>query len=267
MASLGGASSEGQATNAWIREVPMREMADQLGIPELPMRQPAFDFYAHAVYHLKQMGFSGQELYHVAHEVIQTLFYNISKGTKGPVYKYVNWYEKQIADGIKPSPFDEYFKYAFRQKAFTARKKSLNQKKKQERDLSIQEGWTMEDEFLADTKTPGAEEISSEKEESKKREEVFEEIPKMLAKHRLGDKYAYIWAMMRKNYKLAEIAEELNELGISSPSGKEWGTGSVYKVRDQIYRLVKEFLESYGIDWHSIIASRKGFRFGLVFER
>jgi hypothetical protein len=275
MDNRGGAAAEGQAMNAWIRETPMRQMADQLGIPELPMRQAGFDFYTHAVHHLKQMGFAGQELYHAAHEVIQTLFFNIGKrarSVEGPIYKYVKWYEDQIGDGVKPQPFDEFFKYAFRQKANTQLKKLLSRKKK--RGLSIDYGSQGQDEggvsedFLGVSEEPSAEEAYAEKEESEKRAEVFKQIPTMLSEHRLGDKYVSVWNLMRKNYKLAEIAEELNVRGILAPGGGEWGTGSVHKVRNQVYGMVKRFLEQQGIDWESIIASRSrnGFRFGLVPE-
>jgi hypothetical protein len=272
MASRGDVAAEGQEMNAWIREVPMSEMAAQLEIPELPMRQPGFDFYAHALHHLKQMGFAGQELYHAAHEVIQKLFFNIgarAKSREGPIYQYIKWYEKRIAKGFKPQPFDEFFKYAFRQKAFTARKKSLNQKKK--KGLSIEygrgedEGMVGED-FLEDTGAPSPEEVAAEQEEREKREEVFDKIPQMLKDYRSDDKFVYIWELMKKGYKLEEMADELNALGIPAARGGLWGTGSVHKVRDQIYRLVRAFLEDHGIDWRSIVASRKGFRFELVPE-
>jgi hypothetical protein len=245
-------------------------MAAQLDIPELPMRQPDFDFYRHGVSHLRRMGFpEGQELYHAAHETIQTLFFNIGKRAKsveGPIYRYVKWYQDQIADGVKPQPFDEFFKYAFRQKANTALKKSINQKKK--RGLSLEYG--SEDgggigEELGDT-GPGPEAIYTEQEEREKREEVFEKIPQMLTDYRGDDKFVFIWELMKKGYKLEEMADELNALGIPAARGGPWGTGSVHKVRDTIYRLVKKFLEEHGIDWHSIAASRKGFRFELFPE-
>jgi hypothetical protein len=244
-------------------------MADQLGIDELPMRRPDFDFYAHAVYHLKQMGFTGQDLFHDAHEVIQLLFFNIRKGTEGPIYKYVDWYENRVRDGIPPQPFDEFFKYAFRQKAVTALKKSMNRAKK--RGLSIEYGrgedeGSVGEEFLGEHGGPSPEAISMEQEEQEKRKGVFKEIPRMLSEHRHGDILISIWELMKKNYKLAEMADELNAKRVLAPRGGDWGTGAVHKVRNQVYGLVKRFLEQRGIDWESIAASRQGFRFGFVPE-
>jgi len=267
-----GGGAEGQAMNAWIRETPMRQMADQIGIDELPMRQPDFDFYTHALHHLKQMNFTGQDLYHAAHETIQTLFFNLGKRAKsveGPIYKYVGWYEKQLNKGIKPQPFDEFFKYAFRQKAMTQLRKLMIRKKK--RGLSIEYGrgddeGSLGEEFLGEHQGPSTEEIYSEKEEGAKRQKAFEEIPAYLAGNRLGDKFVVVWDLMQEGYNLREIAEELNAQGIPAAGGGEWGTGSVHKVRGQIISLVKRFLEQRGIDWESIVASRKGFRFGLALE-
>lgn len=265
--------AEGQAMNAWIREVPMHEMANMLGIDELPMRRPNFDFYAHAVYHLQQMGFKGQELYHAAHEVMQRLFFSFKKGAPAVMYKYVKWYEKRVGDGLKPQPFDEFYQYAFRQKANTALTKLMGQKKKRGLSLDYEggdqgEGGEFGQDSLEDTGALGPEQAASEREESEKRAEVFQEIPRMLSEHRLGDKYIPVWKLMSKNYKLQEMADELNAEGILAPGGGQWGTGSVHKVRNQIYGMVKRFLEQRGIDWESIVSSRnrKGFRFGFFPE-
>lgn len=257
--------AERRMWNEWIRDTPMSQMAERLDIPELPMRRPNFDFYTHAIHHLKQMNFVGQDLYDAAHTVIQKLFYNISKkakSTEGKIYNYVKWYNKRIAQGFKPYPFDEYFKYAFRQMANTALREQIRQKEKS--GLSIDYRGQGDDEgtvgeaLLGDT-GPGPAELFDKQE----REENLREFSDMLAKDpRHGDKYVYVWELMREGYKLEEMADELNSIGVPSPSGGQWGIGSVSRVRNIINRMAKEFLEGRGFDSGSISSFRGGFRFG-----
>lgn len=277
----GGRAAEGQATNAWIRAVPMREMAERLGLDELPMRQPGFRFYEHAIYHLKQLGFEGQEKEHWALQVIQTLFFNIgkrAKGPEGPIYRYVRWYKKRVAKGLKPQPFDEYFKYAFRQKAFTARTRWLRQKQKSGLSINYTMGGEEEggvgEEFFPESREPSPYEVLRAKEENPKKEKALAEVPQMLVEHRNGAAYETIWDLMQKQketgkkYTDENMANILNSMQIKAPGETaEWNGGAVSRARYTIHELVRKHLKERGIDWESISAARKGFRFGVSLSR
>jgi hypothetical protein len=228
-------------------------MAQELGVDRLPMKNPDFDFFDFAVLKMKELGFRGQELFDVATEALQRLFFNTNTGGRGVIYHYLSWYK----NNPKKSAFDEYFKYAFRQKAYKYREQSVRRQK--QRGLSIvpgqgQEGEGISEGELGESNSP-LEEVQR-RDEVQKRENVFQDVPKMLSEQRGGDRLVAIWDLMKKGYKLAEMAEELNTTGVPSAGGGPWGTGSVHKVKNQILGLVRQFLESRGIDWESISASR-----------
>ena len=249
--------SEGRATNDWIRGE-MGRIAESMGLDQLPMRDPGFDFYRMAVTIMRQTtGLGGQDLHDAAHEVLQRLFFNDRTGLPGVIFNFPSFWDKNHS-----AKFDVYFMYAMKQKSINYARNVARQKKN--RALSIVPGKSddnyggVSEEELGEIQSP--EDEVERREEEEKRNLVFGEIPQMLSSQRHGEKLLEIWEMMKKGYKLWEMVEELNAKGVTSPSGKEWGTGSVHKVRNTILELVKRFSEGRGINWKSVLSSRSSSR-------
>jgi transposase len=266
---MGMAKLEGQDYNFAIHQEIMPQIAKQLKLDVLPMKDPNFNFFAAAFVAVKRMtSLGGGDPYDAARDVMRMILTPTSKGP-APIYRYASWYQKQKDEGETPQTFDAFFQMVVYQKRNTVLK-NFGKRKKQ-RGLSIDYGreeseGSIGEELISDT-GPSPEDIYAEQEERERRQKAFSDVPShLMTDQRHGHRYVAMWNLMKADYKMPlwKLADELNKEGITSPSGGQWGTGSVDKVRTRILTIVKHFLKDKGIDWESISASRRGFRFGLV---
>jgi hypothetical protein len=229
----------------------------------LPLEDQQFNFFGAAVAALLGTRLRGADLYDAAGDIISVILSPTSKGPS-PISTYVREYRRQEAEGKTPQTFDAFFQMAVYQKRNTILKKLAAKKRKKwlsiDRGPEEDEGGGMGAESLEDVRTLSAEDIYA-------RKEILEMIPaRLMADKRHGERYVAMWNLMKNDphITLRELAQELNVEGVTSLSGGKWGTGSVDVVRTRILGMIHDFLKEKGIDWRSIFAGRKGFRFGLA---
>ena len=258
-----GRSSEGRALNDWIRNGPMADMAEELGVDELPMRDQNYDFYGQAVSQMAKAGVRGQDRYDDATEILSKLFYDEKTGERGDIFYYLVSAEKNRAEGKPLQRFDEYFWWSFHQKVGNYLK--YKGRKKRQKPLSITPGYGEDEggssaDLLEDPgKSP--QELAQEREEEPKHREVWQKIPQMLADSgNNGWKLEALWEAMQHHIKLDEIAAYLNDRNVPTLSGGKWDTGSVWKTKNQVLRMVRRHFGKSGLDEGSVLSFRVGSR-------
>lgn len=227
-----------EATNAWIRSQ-MDEMARQMGIDEVPMRQPGFNFYGWSLGYAYRLGFRGQDQYHVVHIVIQRLFFSLA-GNKGVMYSFPDQNYKKF--------FDDYYKMSFSQKILYDWGQMIKHKKMHGTLPSGDPAISREEMELGIEDSP--DEYVAFKDEMDKFDRAMERVPQLLAKDtRHGGSLVDVWDLMREGLKLREIAEALNGRKVPTAKGGPWTEGTVDKAQASIQAAVRRLLESWGVDW------------------
>jgi hypothetical protein len=270
----------GEGFNRVIHREIMPEIADKLKLDELPMRKEDFNFYRFALYQLRKMGFSGQDLEDTANNILSSLFYNPRTGEPGLVYGYPEWYRKRVSQGKKPQSFDEAFTWHFLKKARSELSKKIR-KRQREKELgllAIEHGrgesrhrGVVNEEILPLSREPGPHEALWAKEQDPKRAKALAAVPDYLKGLRAGDEIEPMWEMLQEENKtgkkltLSTIANVLNSMGIEGPTKyKDWDTNAAFRLQQKVRKIVFDFLEREGVDMGSItLASRKGFRYCL----
>lgn len=275
--AAGSGPGTGEGLNRWIHAEVMPEIAEELGLDELPMGRQDFNFYAYAARTLaSSAGLSQVDAEVRANDFISHIFTHIPKNkTRPSVYDYIRRYQKQAASGVVPQKFDGYFRMNLRREIaniFEERRRHVNRPKvwSIDRGLGSGEEGDIGEEFLPQSSEPSPYEVLRFKEENPKKEKALAAVPKVLSDHRNGAAYVEMWDLMQKEkeggkkYTDANMANVLNSMQIKPEGGApEWTGGAVAKSRYIIIELAKKVMREYKVDPESIFGSRNGFRFGL----
>lgn len=230
----------GADLNRWVRDE-VRRMCQEMGLDEVPMTDPDFDFFEYTISRLKiKTRTRGADLAEKAQVLIGHLFFDIQKRSedkRGVIYHYPKNYAEH------KTPFDRYFKWGINQEINTQARERLYVKNKQN-FVSIGE----ESNEISEGSLGGNYEDPAEAMHKREEERSLDQVHDYLLTQRRGPVLAFIWGLMRQGYGLQEIADALNEKAIEdvgtygTPQGGMWGSGVIGRMKDRIIDLVRNHL-------------------------
>jgi hypothetical protein len=167
---------ESESLNRWIR-TEAQKIAEVIGLSEIPLKDPTFDFYGYTYKVMQGYGLRGQNLYEGIYDVLREVMINLRTGGPGRVYRFPEWYERHPDRG-----FDEYFKMNVHQMAIKDARWRGRQKRRQrvpilpagEEDFS---GGISEESLGAEALTP--DQIAEKREFHARWDEIQRDLPEV----------------------------------------------------------------------------------------
>lgn len=225
--------------NKWILSQ-LPPVAKRLGIPEVYLEDPEFDFFGYVQNVFKGKGYRGLTVDEKSNETIQRLLFDMEKGGPGPVLRQY--------DGR--NPFDAFFRFAVRRRVIT----ELRDDKKH-RDLlpTVNIAPSGKDEG-----TPGiAEETLEggplEGPNDEYLDQTVENMLAYLARARAGDLLSLVFRLSipeprggGMNQK--EVVDYLNKNEIPSETGQTtWSPGMLNSVKAKVQKVIEQYVRDENV--------------------
>lgn len=225
-----------EAMNSWIQDE-LEDLATQLGMSEIPMANPDFNFFDYTKAVMRKRGYAGLTLEEKTNETLQRLLFDMERGGPGPLLRQY--------DGR--TPFDAYFKMAVNRRALTELR---DDKAERSRLPSVNIKPSGKDEV-----TPGvSEETLGDNRVTGPNDEYLDQTVNnmlgYLSRERYGDILAVIFRLMTpeplgSGMDQGEVVQYLNTNQVPSPTGEtKWSPGMVNnyvrKIRDTMSRYIED---------------------------